>query len=121
MRTLGQKRAEFAFGKVNAFKEKPKATEYKSLVKGFGSMIMNNGLGQSLAFLKAKKKDHHLELYKNINEWFLSDNSPIRIAKDDLLQEIMLTDSNNYRYLTEEALLLINWFKKFVDAEIASK
>ncbi len=121
-KTLGQERANYAFNCVKDakkdFNSEKKSKEYKVLVKGFPSMIVNNGLGQALAFLKAKGKDHHSALYKNIDDWFKNPASPITINNTDILKHIINSTSLDYRYITEEALLLINWFKKFVDAEI---
>lgn len=120
-KTLGQERAKFAFEKVEStINENHNPKEYKSLVKSFPSMVINNGLGPALAFLKAKGKPHHLKFYKDLNDWFKNENSKIQIAKD-LLEEIMNEESDKYRYLTEETLLLLNWFKKFVDAEIGGE
>jgi len=116
-KTREQERAKYALDKVRSVaKNEPK--EYKSLVKGFSTMIYNNGLGQALAFLKAKKKSHHTALYKHISDWFLEDkNNVITLKNDDLLSTILQVGSKDYRYFTQEAIALLNWLRKFVDSE----
>jgi CRISPR-associated protein Cmr5 len=120
IQTLEQERAKYAYEKVCSVSTNSK---YKPLVKGFSTMIMNNGLGQALAFLKAKGDNHHISLYNHINGWFNSDKCKINLnengdTRDDLLSAIQNHSSEKYRYYTQETLDLINWLRKFVDAEI---
>ena len=51
IRTLGQKRSEYALQKVN---EKLTVTKLKNFSAGLPSMILQNGLGHTLAFCSAK-------------------------------------------------------------------
>ena len=119
LKTLEQKRAQFAYGQICNIKGKNYEVEYKSLVRGFASMILQNGLGQALAFLKAKKKDHHLFLYQHINSWlkeyFKKQN------EFDILTAIIEEPSSNYRLYTKETLALLVWLRKFAEAELRSK
>jgi CRISPR-associated protein Cmr5 len=111
VRTRDQERAEFAYKKIREVKNN---NNYKSLVRGFPTMILQNGLGQALAFLKAKGEIHHLSLYNHINEW-LGDHENNAF---DILKEIISRDSFIYRLYTKETLLLLIWLKKFAEAEI---
>ena len=78
MRTLGQKRAEYALRKVLAIPEGKKKEDFKSFSAGAPSMILQNGFGQALAFwlskgtdkdLKIKEEDKHIVLFDMIWEW----------------------------------------------------
>ena len=134
--TLGQERAKFAFKcvKNDVVENNRSPKEFKSLVRGFSTMIINNGLGQALAFLKAKmkidketkkpkKNDHHFTLLEHINNWFNSSECKIHLVENDNSQTDLLTaiqehSSERYRYYTQETLDFINWLRKFADAEI---
>lgn len=94
--------------------------EYLSLVRKLPSLIMANGLGQTLAFLRAKdegkKNSHHWLIYKAVSDWVIkkvvSENKG-----DDLLFLIMANDSIYYRQATGEALAFAGWLKRFAEAE----
>lgn len=116
-KTIEQQRAKFAFDKIcEVIREKSKG-DYKSLVRGFSSMILQNGLGQALAFLKAKGKQHHIALYNHINLWLKQKFAPNE-NDFDILTKIMQEDSIKYRLYTKEALSFLVWLKKFAEAEI---
>lgn len=121
--TREQERAKYALEKVR-FVKKNKDKEYrqlyKSLVKGFSTMIYNNGLGQALAFLKAKNEDHHKNLYNHISSWFSQDaTNEASLQDNDLLLTLINVSSQDYRYFTQETIALLNWFRKFVDSELS--
>jgi CRISPR-associated protein Cmr5 len=101
--------------------------DYKSLVKSFPAMILTNGIGQALAFLRAKGKygqpdenkgkPQHRALYKHISLWVtkeIYDGQPT----DQLMQEIIQGTSDKYRRATTETLAFVAWLKRFAEAEI---
>lgn len=115
--TREQERAKYSLEKVKSVSSNAK--EYKSLVKGFSTMIYNNGLGQALAFLKAKNEGHHKNLYNHISSWFSQDaTNVVSLHDNDLLSTIVNVSSQDYRYFTQETIALLNWFRKFVDSEL---
>jgi len=126
LKTLEQKRAGFAFEKINEVKKKGNM-DYKSLVRGFSSMILLNGLGQALAFLRAKGKNdennHHNLLYQHINLWInLWLEKHLGESNDfDILRKICEEDSYKYRLYTKETLAFLVWLKKFAEAELPDK
>jgi len=118
LRTIEQRRAQFAYGKIEDVKNSGNKN-YKSLVRGFASTILLNGLGQALAFLKAKKKDHHLALYNHINLW-----AKKHFKKQDgfdILNAIGEEASSSYRLYTKETLAFLVWLRKFAEAELPDK
>lgn len=88
---LEQGRAEFAYNCVKRANVElgNKAKEYKSYSKKIPSMILTNGLGQTLAFVKAKSEKAYELLYEQMTE-YLKSNSSVRIqmpsSEEDLVK-----------------------------------
>lgn len=127
---LEQGRAKHAYGAATAIatstsiKDKDKK-EYKSYTKKVPMLIKTNGLGATLAFMKAKGKAYQLIL-NSIENWLKEDIKFSAIVKeikgddlgDDLMGKIVNCDSNCYRALTIEILAYLNWLKRFADGLI---
>lgn len=128
---LEKGRAEFAYRKVEEAIKRlgGKKKEYKSCVRKLPSMILNNGLGQTLAFVnskgekkekKEKKENAYDIIYEQLTDYLKSDcTSRVRIPQDkDLLQWVISCDSSQYRYITNEVLAFLNWLKRFAEGMI---
>lgn len=124
LRTTEQERADFAWDKVTSVSDKAK---YKDVIRKFPSMVINNGLGQALAFLLARgtdkkgqeldKNKEHGQLYLHLQEW-LCDKKKL-VTKESpmgLLDGLVKKDSTVYRHATIEALALATWLKRFAEA-----
>ena len=85
MKTLEQERSNYAFECVSKIKGKPFEKDASSLISKLGTLILTNGLGNTLAFLFAKGKDHHLEVIAIISNWLLDK----KVKKNPVLREIM--------------------------------
>jgi len=120
-------RAEFAYkcvkdaiGKLDGKKKR----EYRSYIKKIPSMILSNGAGQTLAFIKSKsKKGNAYEfLYEQIQKYFKNKEIPritMPVGKNDMLDWIVSCDSKTeYRYITTELLALFSWLKRFAEGMI---
>lgn len=128
MQTLQQQRARFALNQVksalNNADEKSRK-EFKSQAESFPAMIRMNGLGQAAAFYlskREKEKDKstrkinaHERLYLLLSEWLTRQDQPYR-DHENLLAGITETDMHAYRLAQAEALLLLDWVKKFAKA-----
>jgi CRISPR-associated protein Cmr5 len=113
LRTLEQERAKHAWDCVQEVKDKHKhiADGYRAIVAKVPSLIVTNGLGQTLAFLKAK----HEVLYRHLTDWVGKKVN----ANGDLLNWLLNTaTSQQYRLATMEALRLLQWLKRFAEAEL---
>jgi CRISPR-associated protein Cmr5 len=127
---LEKGRAESAYKFVEeAIKElKEKSKDYKSHVKKIPSMILSNGLGQTLAFVKAKSNsksgDAYKLIYKQLTNYIKSE-CPSRIKmpqnENDLVKWVISLDSTRYSYVTEELLSFLNWLKRFSEGLIEDK
>ncbi|NLC11743.1 MAG: type III-B CRISPR module-associated protein Cmr5, partial [Firmicutes bacterium] len=77
MKGLEQGRASFSYKKVLEAKKSlgEKASDYKSYVKKAPMLIKTNGLGATLAYMKAKGKEGNTWnlIYKQITEWINND------------------------------------------------
>ena len=114
--------------------------KYKSYVKKVSSMIVSNGLGQTLAFVlskrqKLKKKDRQTYnpgssenpknaydlIYQQLTEYMKSAHTArVRMPQNenDLVKWVINCDSSKYRYITQEILAFLAWLKRFAEGLI---
>ncbi len=116
LRSLEQDRAAFAWAAVKAVKDKNFEKDYKSLVKKVPVLIMTNGLGNTLGYLKSKGKKHHEELIGNINRWA----TKREFGGDDILEWIIDGGTSSFQVMqaSREVLCMLNWLKRFATAEL---
>jgi CRISPR-associated protein Cmr5 len=114
MKLLSQKRAAYAHERV---KENEKDRDYARLCRNLPVMLLQNGLGQSLAFLLSKgSEDAPRRLYGDISGWLIGER---RIySGNGLIEAVMEGDRRRYMAAQEEALELSGWLKRFADATI---
>lgn len=110
--------------------EKESIDKYESLLKNYRSyvrkipqMILSNGLGQTLAFVFAKKEngDAYDLIYRQLTDYLKSDTvARIKMPNEqnELVQWVISLGSYEYRYVTEEILAFLNWLKKFAEGMI---
>lgn len=99
---------------------------YSSLARKAPMLVLTNGLGQTLAFLKAKGKndpgDEHTVLFRHLSEWVLNQVAPGTTSSNgDLLEWVLDHDSAAYRRATTEALAFLTWLKRFAEAELPTE
>jgi CRISPR-associated protein Cmr5 len=113
--SLEQKRAQAAWTAVKNVSEKKK--EYKALANNAPADIQINGLGQTLAFWRAKGKGEHKAIYSAVSDWVTKQLKATHT--DGLLGWIMNeATSQQYRQATTEALAFLVWLKRFAEAEL---
>jgi len=125
---LEKGRAEFAYKcvekAIEIFKDNSKKQkEYKSYTRKIPSMILSNGLGQTLAFIKAKseKGNAYDLIYQQLTEYMKSEHTArIKMPqeKNDLIELVISCNSSTYRYITKEILAFLNWLKRFAEGLI---
>lgn len=126
LKTLEQARAEWAWGCIQKIANKSPEIKkkYGSLARKVPMLVLTNGLGQTLAFLKSKGKDQeedaHTILLCHLSEWVLRRLGVPESWRGDLLKWVLRQDSNSttYRHATLEALAFLNWLKRFAEAEL---
>ncbi len=127
-KTLEQERAQKAWACVQEVTSQSQdfKKKYGSLARKVPMLVLTNGLGQTLAFLKAKGKndpaDEHTKLLHHLSKWVLSQVAPDTTASNgDLLQWVLDNDSAAYRWATTEALAFLTWLKRFAEAELPTE
>lgn len=121
-KTLEQKRAKSAWDEIQEIKKESFQSEYASWAKKLPVLVLTNGLGQTLAFLKSKSNGDSRtakaqgRLLETLNGWLLTpptfkweNNNP------DILQRIVESSSDTYRLATMEALAFLNWLRRFAE------
>ncbi|MCP2520137.1 type III-B CRISPR module-associated protein Cmr5 [SCandidatus Aminicenantes bacterium Aminicenantia_JdfR_composite] len=116
MKTIEQERAYFALKcieRIKSIRDAKKKDKYKTNSKRLPALIITNGLGPTLAFLKSKKETK--AIYDDLEEW-LKQRGRIR---SDALKEILEEKSlQEYRIITAEALAFANWLKRMAEIEL---
>jgi len=122
MRTLGQKRAEFALEKIANIPAEKK-DRFKPFSAGAPSMILQNGFGQALAFWIAKGKDEHTAMFNIVKEWLSYKHNDVhnRFVKEttshrEFLEAISGMEQSEYITAQKETLALLEWVKRFANA-----
>lgn len=126
-RTMEQKRAAFALRRVQDFRGN--AEKMATHIHNTPMRILNNGLGQALAFLQAdnegKRGNERKEsgrLFDIVQEWLCGapdEEHPARVYGDgsrNLITSLMEGRREEYMRAQEEALALFAWLRKFADA-----
>lgn len=132
MRTMAQKRAGFALQKVlNIHSDKK---DFEKFSAGIPSMILQNGFGQTLAFLlskgtdkegKIKQHDKHIEIFDIIKEWLsyqkedVKNNFVKEQGRTKMIDELMKMKVHEYQAAHNEALALLEWIKRFASADLS--
>lgn len=130
-RLLEQQRAVFAMKFITEWQKKDQKAKDKllTLVQKAPVQILQNGLGQSLAFLLADNEGKIAEkrkpsgcLYDQLQAWLCGDQeskNPGRVyASGDLIEQLMQGSSDQYIRAQQEALAVLYWFKQFAVANL---
>jgi CRISPR type III-B/RAMP module-associated protein Cmr5 len=114
--TLDQKRAKHAWELVTKAKALPgdKRKELGVELKKMPTRIIASGLGQSLAYLEAKKKAP--SIVEGLSDWIAVMRPPSGGGKS-LKLRIINGDSDFLRWATAESLAYLQWFVRLAEAE----
>lgn len=116
MQTLSQRRAAKALELLNAIPEKgDKRAEFRQFCKGFPTMVLKNGLGQALAFIKTKQDRKYENIYNTLNAWLRDE---LKLVNADVFREINTKSSKEYMEIQAESLRFLEWVKRYENAEI---
>lgn len=126
-RTIEQKRAAFALKMVQEFRgdnDKMSTHVNKTPIR-----ILNNGLGQALAFLQAdnegktgRDRKESGKLYDWLQEWLsgaTDGDHPCRVYQNgnpNLIGQLMAGSRDDYMRAQEDVLALFTWLKKLASA-----
>jgi CRISPR-associated protein Cmr5 len=119
--TLDQRRASHAWDVVQRAKQKQgshqnqEPKKFGGQAKKLPTRIMAAGLGQALAFLKAK--DYAPGLIVELSAWIGIRIPPKQGEPTELLERIVKGDTDFLRRATDEVLAYLMWLNRFAEAE----
>lgn len=127
IQTLEQERASEAWNCINRIIVKEVKEKYCGIAKNLPVLILTNGLGQTLAFVKSKgireekdknkpEKVAYTEIYKNLSAWLVDKRKVYNSGQGEIIEKIIKGDSAKYRQATTETLAFLNWLKRFAEA-----
>ena len=124
IQTKQQKRAEFALRELRQYKTGGVPSGHATFIVGMPNMILSNGLGQTLAFLKAKssKKERDF-VFKVLKKYIQREFSTFSSADDDFsfLEKLNSISQSEYIKIQEEVLRMLEWLKRYARAFEESK
>lgn len=89
--------------------------KYKSAIRRLPSMIISNGLIQTLYFYKSKGSERE-EIFKIIERIF--NKLSLKNDQEDLLNKIVKSDYKTLIFFTERIVWISTWLKRIAEAEI---
>ncbi len=121
--SLEQLRAAAAWAGVGTVKKETFKDKYGALARSAPADIQCSGLGQILAFWRAKKDkkeaDEYVCIYNDVSRWV---GGQLKLGDKDLLEWITQTASTSqYRRATAEAIAFAIWLKRFAEAELGGQ
>ncbi len=125
--TLEQRRALYALQVIGQHKTGNYKKRYATLVHTLPSMVLQNGLGQALAYLLADAGGKGGQgvaagrLYGELQEWLYGNRSeerPERVYVEGagLMTALMAGSRTEYQWAPLTARALLGWMRKFADA-----
>ena len=133
-KTLEQKRANYAFRMIKAVSGKTYEGKFSSLISKLPTLILTNGLGNTLSFLFSKGEKEHLLAIAIITNWLFNE-ADLKVIKGEFKEEwfnnleklkenianilnpiILEANTEEYIFATEETLRLLNWLRRFSEA-----
>jgi len=130
MRTLGQQRAQFCLEQLENLACDRK--DFKPFSAGLPAMILQNGFGQTLAFLAAKGSkenkmtkqiefihdNKHYVAFTIIVIWLIQNNLFQAGSEKDILLQISTMDQKKYLRAQQETLAMLEWLKRYANAAL---
>lgn len=122
---LTQQRAQFALACVQAAQGSEHAADYARLVRKLPAMILQNGLGQALAFhLADAQGDNHSAAGRavlDLSRWLIAQKkiyTASSLTLHTMIDALVAGSRDQYMRAQREAMALLDWMKKFADAFI---
>ncbi len=116
MQTKEQQRSEFALVKIKGFGF-PVKKDVANFVVGVPTLVLENGLGQTLAFLLSKQKQDHTTICNILRDWLGQEIQALQ-TKDNFsfLQKLAGLEQHTYLRAQQEAMALLQWLKRYARA-----
>lgn len=112
--TLSQQRAAKALELLSRIPTGDNRKDFSQFCKSFPTMVLKNGLGQALAFIKSKPDKKYENMYTTLNDWLIE----MKLVKEDIFREIHTMDSREYMQTQTESIRFLEWIKRYENAGI---
>ena len=119
MQTKEQKRSQFALEQITAHFQDRVDEETANFIVGMPTMILTNGLGQSMAFLLSKKdpQGKYGRVFDIIRTWLEQDFQALCApSKMEFLRQFSKLDQSVYLTAQKETLAVLQWLKRYARA-----
>ena len=124
MKSKEQQRSDYALNQLQLFMETDGSVpeDVATFIVGTPTMILQNGLGQTMAFLLAKcdgkhqKTNKHFFTFNAIAGWSHLINNNIQSDPMAYFQAVSALNQSAYLTLQEEALMMLQWLKRYARA-----
>jgi CRISPR-associated protein Cmr5 len=115
--TLDQRRAQHAWGVVQAVGQRPEAErkEFGREAKKLPVRILNSGLGPALLFLEAKN-GRAPALRAALRDWLHERIRPRSGPAQEVVARVRTGDARFLRLATAESLAYLQWLVRFAEA-----
>lgn len=117
MQTKEQQRSAFALEKVQTVFRMPVSKDVANFIVGTPTLVLENGLGQTLAFLLSKQKQEHTDICNILRDWLGREIQTLQTTDNfTFLQQLAGLDQHKYLHAQQEALALLQWLKRYARA-----
>lgn len=117
MQTKEQQRSAFALEKIQTVFRMPVSKDVANFIVGTPTLVLENGLGQTLAFLLSKQKQEHTDICNILRDWLGQEIQTLQTTDNfTFLQQLAGLDQHKYLRAQQEALALLQWLKRYARA-----
>lgn len=116
MQTKEQKRSRFALEMIDReFSGGVVDTDSANFIVGVPTMVLTNGIGQTLAFLLSnRKKEKQFRVFRIIRTWLEKEIPELKADAELLfLQKFSSLEQGKYIVAQQEALAMLQWLKRY--------
>lgn len=119
MPTLSQQRAKHALQKALDSVKQSQQGKFEPLCAGAGPTIVQNGLGQAMAFWASKRDDVPKQLlFEAIRTWLANRDLVKSSNVPSFFDAISRLEPRKYLAAQRETLLFLEWLKRFAAARL---
>lgn len=118
MQTKEQKRSAFALEQISKVFRGQVDEKTANFIVGVPTMILSNGLAQTMAFLLSKKKDtKYKDTFDVIKTWLTQEFPALKNQPEiEFLLSFSELKQDQYLQAQQEALAMLQWLKRYVRA-----
>lgn len=120
--TKEQQRSAFALEKIQDFGTNSVPKDDANFVVGTPTMILTNGIAQTMAFLLSKQKPDtvvkEVKVFRILKRWLSQEIGALQDTSDDrkFLEQFSKLEQKDYLRAQEESLALLQWLKRYARA-----